>query len=304
MSRARQVVTIAVRHGRHWSGPGFRRAARGGFVASVAALALVGGGSRADDDVVTEEVPASPQQQSVVFFEQQIDGMLGGWQGNRVPDRKGIASARMLEVDLVSRVCGLDDDQRGACVAAADLEAARATEGIDRLRRKYAGRSADFQTPEGQQEWNRFHQDFAAARAMLAPPLFGRSLLARVIVGVLDDDQRRRWDEELRERDARKWGVVVDGAMEILDRQVGLDHRQHEAIAGLLAAEPLRIDAGKFRERFGESSEILAGLAISRLPEEKVDPLLTERQREVFRMASQRGAMWKQMLEQWDIIEK
>lgn len=262
--------------------------------------------ARAEDDIVAEEAPSTALQPSIIVFDQQIEGMLGGWRENDLggSDRAGINTGRMLEADLVAQVCGLSDEQRASCAAAAALEAARATEGIDRLRRKYAGRSADFQTLEGQQEWQRFHQDFSAAQAVLTTPMFGRSLLSRVINGILDDEQRGTWEAEMRARDARRWRVVVDGAMEVLERQVGLNSAQHEAITGLLMAKPLRVDATKFRNRFGDSPEILAGLALSRLEEDAVDPLLGERQRARFREAAQRGRMWQTMLEQMDILEK
>lgn len=278
-------------------------------VTGVIALVVAGASAPwalAEDDIVAEEVPTTAQQQSVLFFDQQLEGMLGGWQGNLqgLGDRKSVASVRMLEVDLVARVCGLDDERKAACAAAASLEAARATEGIDRLRRRYAGRIADLQTNEGQQEWQRFHQEFTAAQTTLSPPVFGRSLLSRVIAGVLDDGQAALWEEEVRSRERRQWRVVVDNAMELLDRTVGLDDRQNEAIAALLLANPGRIDTGRFRNRFGDSPEVLAGWAVSRLDDATVDPLLSEWQREKFRAAKQRGGMWLSMLEQWGIVEK
>lgn len=286
------------------------RLPRGGVAGGVGAWLVVAATTfappaRADDDIVAEEPTQQQQQQSVVFFEQQLEGMLGGWQGNGFPagDRTSAIAGRMLEVDLVTQVCGLDEERKAACVAAAALEAARATEGIDRLRRKYAGRSADLQTPEGQQEWQSFHQEFSAAQATLSPPVFGRSLLSRVIAGVLDEGQAALWEEEVRKRESRQWRLVVDNAMELLDRSVGLDQRQHEAIAGLLLADPGRIDTVRFRNRFGDSPEVLAGWAVTRLADEAVDPILQEWQRARFQAAKQRGAMWMSMLEQWGIVD-
>lgn len=278
----------------------------GGCAWVVVVATMIAARARADDDIVSDEATTTQQQQpSLVVFEQQLEGMLGGWQGNGfgAGNRASAIAGRMLEVDLVTQVCGLDEERKAACAAAAALEAARATEGIDRLRRRYAGRSADLQTPEGQQEWQRFHQEFSAAQATLSPPVFGRSLLSRVIAGVLDEGQAALWGEELRKRESRQWRQVVDNAMELLDRSVGLDERQNQAIADVLLAEPGRIDTVRFRNRFGDSPEVLAGWAITRLKEEAVDPILHEWQRERFRAAKQRGAMWMTMLEQWGIVD-
>lgn len=145
--------------------------------------------ARGDDDVVVEAAAVPDGMNAMhqrVSLEQQFDGMIGGigggWvEGSRRDAGDAFLAALALELSALDAVVALSESQRVRCDRAARIEAGRARDDIDALRRSCAGRFVDFQTPEGQAEWQRFFGEFQRLQATISAPREATGLLSRTI---------------------------------------------------------------------------------------------------------------------------
>lgn len=265
------------------------------------ALAIGGGMLRGEDDIVGEPVPVEEQHQTI-SLDQQMDGMLGGRNG--LEDDARLDELLSLQVARFDEICGLSEAQRAKCAAAADLEAREAVLATLALRRKYAGKVIDFQNREGQELWQQFHQDFSAVRAMTPRPGRPRSLVGRVMEGVLDGEQRSAWREETERRKRRDWRICIDRGLEPLESSIGVTARQHEELLAILLEQPLAIDIGKLRETFGDGNPQVGLYALSRVPEERLEAIFDERQRELIKPFVQQGEHVSQLFTSRKIVEE
>lgn len=265
------------------------------------AVAIGGGMLRGEDDIVGEPIPDEEQHQTI-SLDQQMDGMLGGRNGLEEDAR--LDELLSLQVARFDEICGLSEAQRAKCAAAADFEAREAVLGTLALRRKYAGKMIDFQDREGQELWQQFHQDFNAVRAMMPRPGRPRSLVGRVMEGVLDGEQRSAWREETERRKRREWRICIDRGLETLESIVGVTSRQHEELLAILLEQPLTIDIGKLRETFGDGNPQVGLYALSRVPEERLGAIFDERQRELINPFLRQGEHISQLLKSRKIVEE
>ena len=264
-------------------------------------LAFAGGFLWADDDIVGEVIP-EVEQSHTISLDQQMDGMLGGRNGPG--DDLRLAALLSLQVNRLDGICRLSEAQRAKCSAAAELEAREAVLGSMALRRKYAGIVIDFQDRAGQELWQQFHQDFNAIRGLTPRPGRPKSLVGRVMEGILDEDQRRAWREESERRKLRDWRICIDRGLDHLETVVGVTSEQHEDLLALLLEQPPTIDIGKLRETFGDGNPQVGWYALSRVPEERLVALFDERQRELIKPFVLQGEGWAQMLKSQKILEE
>jgi hypothetical protein len=201
---------------------------------------LVFGGPwlRGEDDTVVDAAARrandQSQQAQLVMLDQQMNGMFFQPSGNQEQAVQQCLGRLLLEVSALDEVCQLSDGQRLKCETAARLDVAQAVDDIDAVRRRYAGQTINLQDPAGQQAWQRFLQEAQTVQARLQDVGGGKSLMTRVIAGVLDDVQQVAWRRESELRRRYQWQSVVNAGMTQLDLSLGLTSAQHDAMCALL----------------------------------------------------------------------
>lgn len=270
--------------------------------------ALVCGGPwiRGEDDTVVDDAARrageQAQQPQQVVLDQQMNGMFFAPSGNEEQAVQQCLGRLLLEVSALDEVCGLSDRQRLKCETAARLDVARAMDDIDSVRRRYAGQALDLQDPAGQQEWQRFMQDAQTMQAKLQDVGGGKSLMTKVIAGVLDDVQQVAWRRESELRKRYQWQSVVDAGMAQIDIALGLSSEQHEAMRGMLMEKPLRINPSRLRMHGNHFAPFVCKYALSRLDQERLAALINERQQKTLRQFIDQGKGMAAHLKQQQMI--
>jgi len=253
-------------------------------------------------DAATRQKAGQGEQLQQIGLDQQMNSMF--FQGVRNPElaRQKFIDRLLLEVLAVDEVCGLTDQQRLKCETAARLDVARVMDDVDAVRRRYAGRTIDLNSPAGQAEWQRFHQDATAVQAKLTSAGDATSLLKRVIPGVLDDTQRSVWERESELRLRYQWQSVVEAGMSQLDLALGLTAEQHDAIRGMLMEQPLRINGGMVWGQTNHYPPHICKYALSRLDRSRLDALVSKRQRKMLGQFIDQGQGIADYLKQQKLI--
>lgn len=280
-------------------------------VAAIVALVvpMLGGPFlRGEDDTVIDaaakkasEAGASAQ---LLVLDQQMDGMFFQGRGNAEQARQQCLDRLLLEVSALDGICRLSAEQRAKCETAARLDVARAMDEIEAVRRRYAGRTVDLQTPAGQTELQRLSKDGQAVLAKLQDIGGDTSLLVRVIAGVLDDMQRSAWQRESALREQSRWRSVVDAGMSQLDVAIGLTSTQHDAIRGMLMDKPLRINHAKIWMQGNGShfAPFVCRYGLTQLDQDQLKALLNERQWKTLRQFIDQGRGMATHLKQQKMI--
>ena len=277
---------------------------------AIAACGLVALG----DDVAVDEQPGgrpdgrvirgmAPEYDLGQSFDSQV---FGGPMGMAGPGTEGQPGgdelARRLEpvrrraaalIATVDRIVGLSDKQRKKLETAAQSDLRRVTDAVAEARAKYAGRKLKMDLRNGgldeagQKAMQQAHEDAQRCRQLVQAACGPDSLLARVVVGTLDEEQANRYSAVMQGRAACRWKAVVAAGLAQLDDQVGLAQKQHDAIAALLVADVPMIDDD------AAASPVPAAIQVSQrieaLGAEKIATILDPRQT---RMVSQVAGQW------------
>jgi hypothetical protein len=269
---------------------------------------LVCGGPwlRGEDDTVVDAAARrandQSQQSQQVMLDQQMNGMFFQPSGNEEQAVQQCLGRLLLEVSALDEVCRLSASQRLKCETAARLDVAQAIDDIDAVRRRYAGRTMNLQDPAGQQEWQRFLQEAQAVQAKLQEVGGGKSLMTKVIAGVLDDMQRSVWRQESELRGRYQWQSVVDAGMSQIDISLGLSTEQHEAMYAILMEKPLRINHARLRMHGNHFAPFVCKYALSRIDKKRLESLINERQQKTLRQFIDQGKGMAVHLKQQQIL--
>lgn len=233
--------------------------------------------ARGADDVVATAEPPATGDSFLLDFDQQIDAMLQG-----LPTANGggdVPTPMELRMAAIDAVCGLDPAQVARCAVLASVIEAAGEASVARLRETYGGRSCDLGMPEGQQEWQRLHEEFARVRQSAEDATGPRGVLSRLLVGILDDRQRGLWAEESRRRDAEVVRDMLEEGLETFVIELGLTSSQRDAIAALTFDTPSPIDSERAMATFGSANPLLFIAILSKVDRERIDEVLDEQHR-------------------------
>jgi len=253
-------------------------------------------------DAASRQKTGQRQQLQQIELDQQMNSMLFQGMGNPKLARQKFIDRLLLEVSGVDEICGLTDQQRLKCETAARLDVARMMDDVDVVRRRYAGRTIDLNSPADQAEWNRFHRDVTVVQAKLTGEGDATSLLERVIAGVLDDTQRSVWERESELRRQYQWQSVVETGLTQLDLALGLTAEQHDAIRGMLMEQPLRMNGGMVWGQQNHIEPYICKYALSRLDRSRLDALVSKRQRKMLGQFIDQGQGMADYLKQRKLI--
>lgn len=262
---------------------------------------------RGSDDTVGEEKEAHQQQNQfqTIALDQQMQQMIGDGSGRGIEGVRTKAMAILeLEIDSLDEACALSDAQRAKLTVAARLEAAAAMQLFEAFQRRYAGRTVDFQTREGQETWQQFHRELNEIQRATSRSGSARHLPGRVVGSLLDDRQRDAWRAEAASRRASQWRRHMDGGLAILESSVGMTDRQHEAIVAMLMEDPPRIDMGRAREMFGDQNPFLCWYALSRLDQDRLEAIFDARQWKRVSTIVRQGEQWQPQIDTLNLTEE
>jgi hypothetical protein len=234
-------------------------------VAAAAVVALVAG--RADvraDDVVVEEQPrpaagwrmqrgAAEQDLGQLFDSRAFAGAVFTKVGSDAADAKPAADEiaaplvpvrRRMEAKIatVDRIVGLSETQRKKLRIAVQSDLRQLNDTLLETRAKYAGRTLK-RNPDGgfddagQKAMQQAVEDGARCGRLVQAACGSESLLAKVIVGTLDDEQAKKYTAVMQGRAACRWRAVVAAGLAQLDGQAGFTQKQHDALASVLFAD-------------------------------------------------------------------
>lgn len=247
---------------------GGRGAARGAASWPFATLVwLVSGalaGAAAEDDLVGASDERVVVRTTKVEMDIQINAMLGGDEGSVERSREKALVGAALEVELVDRICRLDEEQARTCRAAARIDAVGVAAEVERVLSRYRGRTLDLEDEADQRRWQQFHRDFNKVRGLAGSQAPRSDLLARVLDRTLDDRQRAAWKEERVRRTRRRWRIVVDRQIDQLQSDLGLTGAQARAIEAILLENPITFDFDRLNQRFGNANEMVGRVALTR----------------------------------------
>lgn len=214
---------------------------------AIAACGLVARG----DDVAVDEQPGgrpvmrgmSPEYDLGQLFDSQAFQVQPGEdavaRGLEPAQRR--AAAR---IEMVDRIVGLSDKQRKKLEVAAQSDLRRLSDEVAEVRAKYAGRKVKMDPRNGgldeagQKEMQQAHEDAQRCRQLVQAACGPESLLAKVVVGALDEEQAKRYSTVMQGRAACRWKAVVAAGLAQLDDQIGFAQNQHDAVAALLLSDP------------------------------------------------------------------
>ena len=253
-------------------------------------------------DAATRQKTGRGMQLQQIELDQQMNSIFFQGVGNSKLARQKFIDRLLLQVSAVDAVCGLNDQQRLKCETAARLDVARMMDDVDVVRRRYAGRTIDLNSPADQAEWNRFQRDATVVQAKLTGEGDATSLLERVIAGVLDDTQRSVWERESELRRQHQWQSVVETGLTQLDLALGLTAEQHDAIRGMLMEQPLRMNGGMVLGQQNHVEPYICRYALSRLDRSRLDALVSERQQKMLGECIDHGQAMGEWLKQRKLI--
>ena len=265
------------------------------------AIAVCGLVARGDDVAVEEQPDGRPAMRGMRGMPAEYDlGQMFDAQAFLIGP--GNAAARGLEsaqrraaarIAIVDRIVGLSEKQRKKLETAAQSDLRRLSDEVAELRAKYAGRKVKMDPRNGgldeagQTAMQQAQEDGQRCRQLVQGACGPDSLLAKVVVGTLDEEQANRYSTVMQGRATCRWKAVVAAGLNYLDGHVGLAQKQHDAIAALLVADVPMIDDD------AAASPVPAAIQVSQrieaLGAEKIATILDPRQA---RMVSQVAGQW------------
>ena len=278
-------------------------------VLTLVAITVCGAGVRGDD-VAVEERPeaqpgglvfrgAMPEYDLGQLFDSQA---FGGPMGMAVMINGGAAGAanqataadeiaQRLEpvrrraeakIDTVDRIVGLSDKQRKKLEIAAQSDLRRLSDAVAEARAKYAGRTLKMDprnggfNEAGQKAMQEVGEDAQRCRQLIEAAGGPESLLAKVLVGTLDEPQAAKYAAVMQGRAGCRWKAVVAAGLAQFDDQMGFTQKQHDAIATLLVADVPALEDQA-------ASPLPAGMQVAQrllaLGDDKLGAILDPRQR-------------------------
>lgn len=265
----------------------------GGFVAAV----------RGDDVAVDDQAGPHPGlsvpslQVAAADLGQVFDSIVfGGGLAEEEPAAGGTADAvaerlapvrRRAEsrIATIDRIVGLSAAQRHTLEVAAGSDLRRLSDAISQARGRHAGRTLKMDqqvgswSAEAQQELQQAQDDAQRCRELVRAACGPTSLLGKVVVGTLDEDQARRYAAVMDGRSRCRWQAVVAAGLDQLDGSLGLTQRQHDTVMALLMADVPPLEEDPQPTALPAAAQVAQRLG--GLGEEKLGAILDPRQRAV-----------------------
>ncbi len=238
-----------------------------------------------DEELVEEDAPAAlavpADPNAFVLNEAQFNAWVFGnaaqLSGGMPAKLTALLGVQIAEMD---RVCDLSDKQEKKLRLAGRGDIKRFFDRVEEKRRKFQGKSYD------RNKIGEIYQEIQPLQASMNAGLFeGDALFAKIAERVLNEQQRQRYEGELRTRRTYQYKTQVALTINRLARSVGISAERQIKLQTLILRET------RVPRRLGSNnvSYYVVLLEISRIPEQKLRPLFTEAQWPLIQIVLQQG---------------
>jgi hypothetical protein len=204
------------------------------------------------------------------------------------------------KIDTVDRIVGLSDKQRKKLEIAAQSDLRRLSDAVAEARAKYAGRTLKIDPRNGgfdeagQKAMQQVQEDAQRCRQFVEAAGGSESLLAKVLVGTLDEPQAAKYAAVMQGRAACRWRAVVAAGLAQFDDQMGFTQKQYDAIAMLLVADVPALEEDQAANPLPAGTQVAQRLQA--LGDEKLGAILDPRQRStIASLGGPAGGAWGAM---------
>ena len=216
-----------------------------------------------------DEPDEQPAVQQVAIDESNFDRwVFGNVGGNNVSARDRLEALLTLSIDEADRTCKLTEGQKKKLRLAGHGDLKRFLERVDDARRIFHQLNRD------QNNINQIYQETVPLSATLRVGLFGDdSFFAKTLKTTLDREQAGRYREGLDEKLRFRYRAKIGLAVANLDAVVGFTAEQRRRLIDLILQEtkpPSRPAPNAAYENY------VILYKISKLPEDKIKPLLDD----------------------------
>lgn len=191
------------------------------------------------------------------------------FQGSRNIDgaREQLRSHVLLQLDELTRKCGLTESQREKLLLAARADEKRFFDAVEIVRKKF------LEVRHDQNAFNAIWQDIQPLQQRQSVGLFGASsFFGKTLRKTLNAEQVTQYGVIDEERRQFRWRAAVDVSLLTLEDAVPLQHAQRERVIELL------LERTQPPRAFGQYDHYVVRLRLSQLPERELRPLFDERQ--------------------------
>ena len=219
----------------------------------------------APDDVEPVENPAANGEFNI--DESNFDQWIFQGNGNAAAGKERLKARLNLQVAEIDRLCGLTSDQKQKLLLAARGDSNKFFDQVELIRKKFLAVRQD------QNAFNNIWQDIQPLQRQISIGLHGEtSLFFKSLARTLTPEQTQRYREVQDDRRRYRYRASIEVVLTNLEHTIPMKHAQHEALVKLILEEtPTPI-------AFGQYDQYLILHQLSKLGEEKVKPILDDRQ--------------------------
>jgi len=184
-----------------------------------------------EDEAVENGVP-QPVQPMFVLNDDQFDQWVFGGPRNSGAGRNKLDTLLTLQVDDVSRACGLSELQKKKLLLAGHGDIKRFFDRVDEKRRKFDKVKND------QNKIGEIYQELQPLQMALNSGLFSEgSIFSKTLKKVLAHEQVSRYEAIAREKRLFRYRAKVELMVASLDQTVGFSDDQRRALVALVLRE-------------------------------------------------------------------
>jgi hypothetical protein len=231
---------------------------------------LPGGEATVDPDEEEEAVEnEAPQRVQPVFMmnDDQFDQWIFGGPRNSGAGRNKLDTLLTLQVDDVSRACGLSELQKKKLLLAGHGDIKRFFDRVDEKRRKFDKVKND------QNKIGEIYQELQPLQMALNSGLFSEgSIFAKTLKKVLAHEQASRYEAMVREKRLFRYRAKIELIVASLDQTVGFSDDQRRALIELILRET------EVPKKFGQYDYWLVMYQTGKIPESKLKMIFDDKQ--------------------------
>lgn len=263
---------------------------------ALSAAVMCGTLEAAPDDRVEApraEAAAAAAQGQFNIAPENFDQWVFQGSGNVAGARQRLQSQAKLQLDELTRHCGLTPLQRQKLLLAAGGDEKRFFEEVEVVRKKFLAVRQD------QNAFNAIWEEIQPLQMKQASGLFGESsLFGKTLQKILTSEQIAKRQTIEDERNRFRYRSSIDLSLLTIENAVPFRHAQREQLVELLVdrTEPPKV--------FGQYDHYVVLLRLSQLPEGEIKPLLDERQWKLLQAQFGQARGLEQFLVQNGVLSK
>ena len=197
----------------------------------------------------------------------QFDQWVFGGPRNSHAGRSKLDARLTLQIDDVSRMCKLSEDQKKKLLLAGHGDIKRFFEQVEEKRKKFEKVKND------QNRIGEIYQELMPLQTALNSGLFGEgSIYGKTIKRVLGEEQDERYQEAIQEKNRFRYRAKIELVVALLDQSVGFRDEQRRKLVELIVNET------QPPTRFGSYDYYLVLYQASKIGKAKIKPFFNDRQ--------------------------